>query len=97
MAQGGGGGQEKAAGKMNYRQALRFYDDDIFVHEMISGMRAHALFRGSSAPVALMLARAKVKRRVAKRWATRLLREGLPRSARFTGPRTVVRNYAVPR
>lgn len=33
------------------------------------------------------LDRAKVKRRVAKRWASRLVREGLPRAARLTGPR----------
>lgn len=55
-------------------------------HETIAQLRAHALGFDHPGPVAQACARGRVKRRVAKRWATRVLRTWLPQSARLTGP-----------
>lgn len=55
-------------------------------HETITQLRAYALGFDHPGPVAQACARGRVKRRVAKRWATRVLRTWLPRIARLTGP-----------
>lgn len=81
---------------MNYQQALRIGGVDLnnkarggATDKTIAAMRASALFRGVRGnALATRITIAGVKRRVAKRWSTRLIREGLPRAARLTGPKS---------
>ncbi len=63
-------------------------------HSTISQLRAHAFMPGvDKRPVAAACQRKGVKRRVAKKWSIRLLREVLPREARITGPKPHSKNW----
>jgi hypothetical protein len=61
-------------------KAIRAFKRGGKVDEAITLLRAYAIF--GKGP----MAGRGVKRRVAKKWSVRLLREGLPRTARMTGP-----------
>ena len=61
-------------------KAIRAHKRGGRVDGAITSLRAYALF-GKGPMVG-----SGVKRRVAKKWSIRLLREGLPRSARLTEP-----------
>lgn len=78
---------------MNYKQTLIRFGVHVFdgkairvrerggkVDEAITSLRAYAFF-GMGPMVG-----SGVKRRVAKKWSARFIREGLPRSARMSGP-----------